>query len=220
MKLKHEPQSSTRSSHHSSNIRSHSDNTNIKHESSSVTTKHEPTSVTTNQSIVKEQPNYSLSGLLAQDALQHSDDTVLKSDKYAEPADAAVPSIKYRLYCFKDGKQQDEPIKLTAGLSCYMVGRDDRLCYITLHHPSISSQHAVIQFKRKWQAAPFASNVADAVPTSIIVPYLIDLASTNGTELNHRPIESQRYIELRHKDVLKFGQSAREYVLIADNAAG
>jgi smad nuclear-interacting protein 1 len=168
------------------------------------------------QSVVVEKPNYNLSGLLALDALQRSNDNVLQSDKYSEPSDAAVPSTRYRLYCFKDNKQHGDPIKLDGGVSCYMIGRDDRLCWITLHHPSISSQHAVIQFKQKWHSAPFALNGADAVPRSTILPYLMDLDSTNGTQLNHRPIESRRYIELRHKDVLRFGQSEREYVFVQE----
>lgn len=45
-------------------------------------------------------------------------------------------------------------------------------------------------------------------------PYIIDLASGNGTYLNNQRIESQRYYELKEKDVLKFGFSSREYVLL------
>ena len=42
----------------------------------------------------------------------------------------------------------------------------------------------------------------------------MDLESTNGTYLNGERIDSARYVELRLKDVLKFGHSTREYVLI------
>lgn len=45
-------------------------------------------------------------------------------------------------------------------------------------------------------------------------PYIIDLGSGNGTYLNNQRIESQRYYELKEKDVLKFGFSSREYVLL------
>ncbi|AFZ79870.1 signal peptide-containing protein [Theileria equi strain WA] len=47
-------------------------------------------------------------------------------------------------------------------------------------------------------------------------PYIIDLNSTNGTFLNDEKIEPSRYYELREKDVLKFGHSSREYVLMHD----
>jgi len=45
-------------------------------------------------------------------------------------------------------------------------------------------------------------------------PYIIDLGSGNGTYLNNQRIEAQRYYELKEKDVIKFGFSSREYVLL------
>ena len=45
-------------------------------------------------------------------------------------------------------------------------------------------------------------------------PYLMDLESTNKTFLNGSDVEAARYYELRDKDVLKFGESSREYVLM------
>jgi smad nuclear-interacting protein 1 len=51
-------------------------------------------------------------------------------------------------------------------------------------------------------------------PASCCRPYIIDLESTNGTSLNGDKIEHSRYIELMEKDVLKFGDSTREYVLL------
>lgn len=45
-------------------------------------------------------------------------------------------------------------------------------------------------------------------------PYIIDLGSGNGTYLNNQRIEPQRYYELKEKDVIKFGFSSREYVLL------
>lgn len=50
-------------------------------------------------------------------------------------------------------------------------------------------------------------------------PYIIDLESANGTFLNGKKIESSRFYELKPKDVLKFGQSSREYVLLYDELA-
>lgn len=55
---------------------------------------------------------------------------------------------------------------------------------------------------------------ADGTPGRRVKPYIIDLGSGNGTYLNNQRIESQRYYELKEKDVIKFGFSSREYVLL------
>lgn len=55
---------------------------------------------------------------------------------------------------------------------------------------------------------------ADGTTGRRVRPYIIDLASGNGTYLNNQRIEPQRYYELKEKDVLKFGFSSREYVLL------
>ena len=44
----------------------------------------------------------------------------------------------------------------------------------------------------------------------------MDLDSTNGTKLNGERIESARYYELKHKDIVKFGTSTRDYVVMKD----
>lgn len=51
-----------------------------------------------------------------------------------------------------------------------------------------------------------------------VKPYIIDLGSGNGTFLNNQRIEPQRYYELKEKDVLKFGFSSREYVLLHESS--
>jgi pSer/pThr/pTyr-binding forkhead associated (FHA) protein len=42
----------------------------------------------------------------------------------------------------------------------------------------------------------------------------MDLGSTNGTFLNGKRLESARFYELLPQDVVKFGESTREYVFI------
>ena len=42
----------------------------------------------------------------------------------------------------------------------------------------------------------------------------MDLESTNGTYLNGSKIESAKYYELRPKDIIRFGECLREYVLM------
>ena len=47
-----------------------------------------------------------------------------------------------------------------------------------------------------------------------MLPYLMDLESTNATILNGEKVEGARYYELREKDIVKFGDSTREYVFM------
>ena len=47
-----------------------------------------------------------------------------------------------------------------------------------------------------------------------MIPYLLDLESTNGTTLNKKEVEGARYLELRHKDVLRFADDPTEYVIM------
>ncbi|KAJ2397174.1 Smad nuclear-interacting protein 1 [Coemansia sp. RSA 2603] len=47
-------------------------------------------------------------------------------------------------------------------------------------------------------------------------PYLIDLNSTNGSFLNGERQPPQRFIELRSEDVIRFGFSTREYVILRE----
>ncbi|KXJ25400.1 Smad nuclear-interacting protein 1 [Exaiptasia diaphana] len=49
-------------------------------------------------------------------------------------------------------------------------------------------------------------------------PYIIDLESANGTYLNNERIEPRRYYELKERDVLKFGFSSREYVMLHERS--
>ncbi len=51
-----------------------------------------------------------------------------------------------------------------------------------------------------------------------VLPYIIDLGSSNGTYLNNQRIDSKRYYELQEKDMLKFGYSSREYVILHENS--
>lgn len=47
-------------------------------------------------------------------------------------------------------------------------------------------------------------------------PYIMDLGSTNGTHVNGERIEASRYYELLEQDMIRFGNSTREYVLLKE----
>lgn len=49
-------------------------------------------------------------------------------------------------------------------------------------------------------------------------PFIIDLESANGTFVNGTKIPPTRYYELKLSDVLKFGASTREFVLLHESA--
>lgn len=80
-----------------------------------------------------------------------------------------------------------------------------------VEHPSCSKQHAVIQFRyvEKKKVNEFGDKQSGKVR-----PYVIDLESANGTSVNGDAVPGGRYVELRDKDVLRFGLSSREYVLM------
>jgi len=116
--------------------------------------------------------------------------------------------IKNGEYVFKGDKHIDT-IHLHRQ-SSYLIGRDERVCEMLLKHTSISSQHAVLQYREVQRKQTDELGI----PLKEIVPSIIDLKSTNGTFLNGNKIQDSIYIELREQDLLKFGESSREYVLL------
>jgi len=154
------------------------------------------------ESIEKEKPNFKPSGLLNPKQVVRGVEV-----KYIEAPDAGTPSLKWRLYPFK-GEKALEPIKIFAK-SHYLLGRLRKVVDIPLDHPSCSSQHCVVQFR--------VIDIRDDETNTMVKlnkPYIMDLESTNGTFLNGTRVDPMRYIELLERDVLKFGNSSREFVLL------
>ncbi|CAK5284138.1 unnamed protein product [Mycena citricolor] len=160
----------------------------------------------------KAQPNFKPSGLLAAETntvtAGNGDSTVLK---YNEPPEARKPLLAWRLYVFK-GSDQVELLHIHRQ-SAYLIGRDRLVADIAVDHPSCSKQHAVIQYRTIQQKDEFGATKAT------IKPFIIDLESTNGTSVNDETIPTSRYYELKASDVIKFGQSTREYVLLHEEAS-
>ncbi|KAJ1620918.1 SMAD/FHA domain-containing protein [Pavlovales sp. CCMP2436] len=152
--------------------------------------------------------NYETSGLLA-DETNKFNGVVLK---WNEPPDGRVPTQKWRLYVFKDDEPLDEPYAIHRQ-SAYLLGRERRVADIPLDHPSCSSQHAVLQFRETEKLEE------DGVRRRRVRPYLMDLNSTNGSYINSEKLEPQRYVELFERDVLKFGYSSRDFVLLHEDSA-
>ena len=68
----------------------------------------------------------------------------------------------------------------------------------------------------QYRLVPFTKQ--DGRPSKTVKPFLIDLDSANGTFINNKPIEKRRYYELLEKDVVKFGFSSREYILLHEGS--
>ncbi|KAI2603499.1 SMAD/FHA domain-containing protein [Hypoxylon fragiforme] len=171
-------------------------------DSFAVTTGEEP-------SKPKEKPNYGITGALAA-----ASNSVVQSDgsrivlKYHEPPEArkASPKDQWKLFVFK-GEDIIDTVPL-GGRSCWLVGRELAVVDLPAEHPSISKQHAVIQFRYIEKRNEYGDKIGK------VKPYLIDLESANGTMLNGKKIPESRYLELRDKDMVQFGQSTREYVVM------
>ncbi|KAF8607830.1 SMAD/FHA domain-containing protein [Ceratobasidium sp. AG-I] len=158
----------------------------------------------------KAKPNFANSGLLAAatNTVKHGDGTSTLL-KYNEPPEARKPLLSWRLYVFKGSEQVD--LLHLHRQSAYLIGRDQLICDIPVEHPSCSKQHAVIQFRQVQVKDEYG------IAKPFVKPFVIDLESTNGTMVNNEQIPVSRYYELKASDVLKFGQSTREYVLLQED---
>lgn len=128
--------------------------------------------------------------------------------KYHEPTEARKPPPKeaWRMYVFKDSDVL-ETVEI-GERSCWLFGRERAIADFAIEHPSCSKQHAVIQFRYMEKRNEFGDRKGK------VRPYVIDLESGNGTMVNGDKVPAGRYVELRDKDMLKFGHSSREYVLM------
>lgn len=170
-------------------------------------------------------PNFGLSGALAKD-MQTGNVYKGVQLKFKEPPEARAPNTKWRFFVFKKG--QDTGVLETLHISkqsAYLMGRNQDIADIPLLHPSLSGQHAVLQYR----AVPVRGNgsinnngsnsdgIGGTTTRLSCQPYIMDLESTNGTFLNGVKIDAARYYQLKKGDVLTFGASTREYVLMTEN---
>ncbi|KAK3096950.1 hypothetical protein FSP39_005064 [Pinctada imbricata] len=150
----------------------------------------------------KEKPSLELSGKLAEDTNIYKGVVI----KYNQPPEARKPKTRWRFYPFKGDEAL--PLLHIHRQSAYLIGRDRIVVDIPVDHPSCSKQHAVLQYRMVEYERP------DGSSGRRVRPYIIDLDSANGTFVNNQKIEPQRFVELLEKDVVKFGFSTREYVLL------
>ncbi|KAJ5135158.1 uncharacterized protein N7515_004436 [Penicillium bovifimosum] len=156
----------------------------------------------------KQKPNFNPSGRLAAESntVQVQGGAIVL--KYHEPPEARKPPPKeaWRMYVFK-GEDLLETVELSER-SCWLVGRERTVVDFPLDHPSCSKQHAVLQFRFVEKRNEYGDRIGK------VKPYLIDLESANGSSVNGEAIPGGRYVEVMDKDVIRFGLSSREYVLM------
>ncbi|MCJ1400237.1 hypothetical protein MMC11_003441 [Xylographa trunciseda] len=154
----------------------------------------------------KQKPNFAPSGLLAAETNTVANTAIIL--KYNEPPESRLPpaSAPWRLYVFKGSTALDTLPLHTR--SCWLFGRESAVVDYVTEHPSCSKQHAVIQFRYVEKKDEFGERIGG------VKPYVLDLESANGTRVNGELLPERRYVELRSGDVLKYGESTREYVLI------
>ncbi|KAK0429372.1 hypothetical protein QR680_011347 [Steinernema hermaphroditum] len=153
-----------------------------------------------------EKPNFQPSGKLAEDTNMFKGVVI----KYNEPPEARIPNVRWRLYPFRGDDQLD--VLYIHRQSAYMISREKKLGDILVEHPSCSKQHAVLQYR----SIPYVKS--DGSKSRRVLPYIIDLGSKNGTFLNGDKIEPQRYYELKENDMLKFGFSSRDFLIMKEKS--
>lgn len=154
----------------------------------------------------KEMENYELSGKLTEYTNTYNGVVII----YNEPPEARKPKTRWRFYPFK-GEKALTMLQLHRQ-SAFLLGRDRKVADIPVDHPSCSKQHAVLQFR----LVPYEKD--DGEVGKKVKPYIIDLDSRNGTHVNNKKIDPRKYVELLERDVVKFGFSSRDYVLLHEKS--
>ena len=151
--------------------------------------------------------SYGLSGLLSNDVSAVESRSSRLS--YAPPKDRIMPTVKYRMYVYKDSKEVE--VLYLHRKDYYVFGRGEH-CDVKVTHGSVSSEHAALQYRQ----VDYSGKKAEYKGMKVCKPYLISLNSTNGTSLNGDKLEEGRYVEMRDGDVIKLGESTREYVFMRE----
>ena len=119
---------------------------------------------------------------------------------YKTPEWAKIPPSDLKYQILKEGSIISE-----SGLTKdHLVVGKLPSCDLVLEHPSVSRQHAVIQFGIKNESE---------LETDECRAYIYDLGSSNGTFVNKSKIPSKEFVEIKAWDWIKFGESSRRFML-------
>ena len=115
---------------------------------------------------------------------------------YTPPSWSAPPSSTFTLEAIKDGLVV-EALDVSAR-PFYVIGRHPSTADLVVAHPSVSRQHAVLQFRDTGEA------------------FLFDLASTHGTTINKQAVPARTYVAVRVGAMIRLGQSSRSLCLMGN----
>ena len=87
-----------------------------------------------------------------------------------------------------------------------LFGRDETTVDVILQHPSISRQHAVVQYGKH----------GDGRDGQTQGMFVYDLGSTHGTHVNRKMLQPKMFHRLQIGDMVCFGESSRQYILSGD----
>src|SRR5690554_3453452 len=156
--------------------------------------------------------------------------------QWSEPVDARTPSTAWRLYVFKGGESVNTLHIYRQ--SAYLVGRDAQVADLVVAHPSCSKQHAVIQFRLTEKKGVMAVRpyIMDLDSTNgtflngeridpskyielLVIPTIAIATDRKEPLLKMKPdVLSVWGGVQQEKDMIKFGESTREYVLLHDRS--
>lgn len=106
-----------------------------------------------------------------------------------------IAQQEYSIEVLKDGVIVDRINLNNVSKSYYILGRQPDIVDIQMDHPSISRQHAILQFRND-------NNLM-----------IMDWQSAQGTFVNKIQLEKDLYQRLYVGDIIKFGCSTRMYIL-------
>ena len=90
------------------------------------------------------EPDFGVSGLLAAETNTVNGVTLV----YTEPPEARKPVVRWRMYVFKSGELQGDPLYVHRQ-SYFLFGRERKVVDVPTDHPSCSKQHAVLQYRAR-----------------------------------------------------------------------
>ncbi len=126
------------------------------------------------------------------------------------PSDSAQPDKRYALFVFRNGTEIGQ---MHLDQPCTLIGTDAAVCDLSIQYALVSRKHAVVQFRTK--SEPVNAEIDEMTgqrPSTKIVPYLMDLGSTNGTWMEGKQLEPFKYYQLFSEDIFFLGDNNLELV--------
>jgi smad nuclear-interacting protein 1 len=140
--------------------------------------------------VAKEYPNWGIQALYADRQLILQK----KLTRYFVPFDSAIPDGSWRLFIFNGASDE---LAVVLDEESTLIGRDS-FCTVRLTEKSVSRQHCVVQFRNV--------RLNLSYPRPEVVPYIFDIGSLHGTQINGEEVHSSCFVELKPRDRITIGK--------------